>query len=129
MTKEIVLSDSESLKDRKIEEFTKGERPDGRKIGKYRSEEYADFKNQINPRAGFGYIDLMLSRSFVGNMFVRPFTRGSFRMDSTDSKTGNLLGKYGSDIMGLNQDWFEKRQKEIYRFVLIQKIKKVAQIR
>jgi hypothetical protein len=62
-------------------------------------------------------------------MFVRPFTRGSFRMDSTDSKTGNLLGKYGSDIMGLNQDWFEKRQKEIYRFVLIQKIKKVAQIR
>ncbi len=129
MTKEIVLSDQESLKERKIEEFTKGERPDGRKIGKYRSGEYADFKHQINPRAGFGYIDLILSRSFVGKMFVRPFIRGSFRLDSTDSKTGNLLGKYGGEIMSINQDWFDKRQKEIYRFVLIQKIKKFAQIR
>ena len=72
MTKEIVLSDKEPLKQRKIDEFTKGERPDGRRIGKYKDAEYAFFKQAINPSAN-GYIDLMLSRSFVGKMYVRPF--------------------------------------------------------
>ena len=127
MTKEIVLSDNASLKDRKIDEFTKGERPDGKKIGKYKDAEYAFFKQAINPMAN-GYVDLMLSRSFVGKMYVRPFTKGSYLFDSTDYKTGNLVGKYGLDIMGLNQDWFEKRQKDVYTFVLVNRIRKYAKI-
>lgn len=127
VTKEIVLSDKETLKQRKIDEFTKGERPDGRRIGKYKDAEYAFFKQAINPGAN-GYVDLMLSRSFVGKMYVKPFTKGSFLFDSRDEKTGNLIGKYGIDIMGLNQEWFEKRQKEIYRFVLVNKLKRHAKI-
>jgi hypothetical protein len=127
MTKQIVISDNESLKDRKIDEFTKGERPDGKNIGIYKDAEYAFFKQSINPIAN-GYVDLMLSRSFVGKMYVRPFTKGSYLFDSTDVKTGNLVGKYGLDIMGLNQDWFEKRQKDVYTFVLVNRIRKYAQI-
>jgi hypothetical protein len=36
----------------------------------------------------------------------------------------NLVGKYGKDILGLNQETFEKRQADIYRYTLIYIIKK-----
>ena len=119
-----VLSDQKALKEEKINEFTKGERPDGSKIGVYRDPEYAIFKQHINPKAG-GYVDLMLMRNFTGGLFVRPFTKRSFLFDSSDSKTANLIGKYGMDIMGLNQDWFDKRQNDIYRLVLYYEIQKI----
>jgi hypothetical protein len=38
--------------------------------------------------------------------------------NSTDNKTGSLIGRYGIDIMGLNQDWFNNRQRNIYKPVL-----------
>lgn len=113
---QIVISDQDKLKDQKINEFSKGERPNGKKIGEYRSAEYAIFKQQINPLAN-GYVDLLLTRQFSSKLFVRPFGKG-FMFNSRDKKTGSLIGKYGIDIMGLNQDWFTNRQKNIYKPVL-----------
>lgn len=121
--REIVLSDQKALKEEKVSEFTKGEKPDGTKIGKYKDPEYAYFKNQINPVAGFGNVDLLLTRQFTGRMFVKPYASG-FIFDSTDPKTPNLL-RYGYEIMGLNQDWFNQRQKDIYRIVLLHDISKI----
>jgi hypothetical protein len=113
---QIVLSDNEKLKEQKIKEFTKGERPNGEKIGEYRSAEYAIFKQHINPLAN-GYVDLLLTRQFSSKLFVRPFANG-FMFNSTDKKTSSLIGKYGIDILGLNQDFFNQRQKNIYKPVL-----------
>ena len=111
-----MLSDQDKLKEEKINEFTKGERPNGKKIGEYRNAEYSIFKQQINPLAN-GYVDLLLTRQFSSKLFVRTFGSG-FMFNSTDNKTGSLIGKYGIDIMGLNQDWFNNRQRNIYKPVL-----------
>ncbi len=111
-----MLSDQDKLKEEKINEFTKGERPNGKKIGEYRNAEYAIFKDNINPLAN-GYVDLLLTRQFSSKLFVRTFGSG-FMFNSTDNKTGSLIGQYGIDIMGLNQDWFNNRQRNIYKPVL-----------
>lgn len=124
----IILSDQETLKKEKINEFEKGLRPDNNRIGGYQSGEYANLKNQMNPFAGFGNVDLIYSGSFVSKLFVRPYYSRAFLFNSSDSKTGNLIGKYGLDIMGINKEWFDKRQSEIYRLVLQQQIKQIYKI-
>lgn len=119
--KEIVLSDKERLKEQKIDEWERGLRPDESKIGVYRDAEYAIFKDNINPRAN-GYVDLLLSRQTASTLFVVPFGEG-FMMNMND--THNLVGRYGIDILGLNQEWFNKRQKDIYRLTLSYELQKI----
>lgn len=119
----IIQDDQQKLKEEKVNEFTKGERPNGNKIGEYRDPEYAIFKSQINPTAN-GYVDLMLTRSFTNKMFLRKFGEG-YIFNSTDVKTGNLIGKYGLDIMSINQDWFNQRQKNIYKYILLFDISRI----
>ena len=120
---EIILSDQDKLKERKVKEFTKGERPDGERIGEYRDAEYGIFKSQINPLAG-GSVDLLLTRSFTNKMFLRKIGKG-YLFNSNDYKTGSLIGKYGIDIMGINQEWFNERQKNIYKYILLFDISKI----
>jgi hypothetical protein len=115
------MSDEKVLKERKLSELTRGERPSGDKIGVYKDAEYAIFKDRINPFAD-GYVDLLLTRSFYNKMFLKNYGR-EYIFNSSDSKTGNLIGKYGLDIMGINQAWFEQRQRDIYRLTLVQMIK------
>lgn len=120
---ETILSDGEALKKEKEAEFTKGLRPDGTKIGEYRNAEYAIFKSRINPIAG-GYVDLMLKRDFLNRMFVVPHGKG-YLLNSSDSKRDKLIGQYGIDILSINQEWFNKRQIEIYKPILIFDISKI----
>lgn len=119
----IIISDQDKLKQEKVNEFTKGQRPNKERIGEYRNAEYAIFKSQINPSAN-GYVDLLLTRSFTNKMFLRKFGNG-YLFNSTDSKTGNLIGKYGIDIMSINQDWFNERQKNIYKYILLFDISRI----
>jgi hypothetical protein len=121
----IVISDNQSLKQRKIDEFTVGELPDGSRIGTYKDAEYYFFKREINPFAN-GYVDLMLTRTFVNSMRVEPFTSGTYLFKAIDPN--NLTGRYGIDILGLNQQWFENRQKEIYIHPFLRQIKQYAKI-
>ena len=118
---EIVLSDQEKLKEQKVNEWEQGLRPDGKKIGEYKDPEYAIFKDHINPRAN-GYVDLLLTRQTAKTLFVRPYASGFiFNMNDTH----NLVGRYGFDILGLNQDWFNQRQKNIYKHILQFEIGKI----
>lgn len=122
MVTEIVLKDSQNLRELKESEFESGLRPKSSKIGKYASEGYAKHKNAMNPKAGLGNVDLIYTGAFVNSLFVKPFSKG-YIFDSNNSKSGNLIGKYGLDIMGLNQETFNKRQNDFYRFELIKNIK------
>jgi len=130
--KEIILSDQKNLKEEKHNEFLRGEKPDGNKIGRYslsdEGQNYADFKNQVNPLAGFGNVDLLLTRRFFNSMFVTPYYKGAYIFDAKDEKRNLLIAKYGLDIMGISQEYFDKRQKEIYSIALIYNIKKYAKI-
>jgi hypothetical protein len=124
---EIIISDTKTLTDEKIREFTYGEMPDGDKIGIYRDAEYAFFKKEINPLAN-GYVDLMLSRSFINGLHLDKTRRKTYTFNSTDWKRDILINKYGIDIMGLNYDYWINRQKDIYKIPFVQMIKTTAKI-
>jgi len=128
LVEQIILSDRERLKEQKINEFERGLRPDNNRIGGYQNGEYANEKNQMNPLAGFGNVDLIYSGSFVSKLFLKSLKNNEFLFDSSDVKKKNLVGKYGGDIMGLNQDWFNIRQNDIYRLVLTEQIKRKYKI-
>jgi hypothetical protein len=123
---EIILNDPQ-LKREKISEFTKGQLPDGSIIGRYRSADYASDKYNINPLANAN-VDLMLTRAFVNHMFVEQVRPRAFLFNSTDWKTNHLIGKYSIDIMGINQEYWEKRQKDVYLPVLKFQIKRKANL-
>lgn len=79
-----------------------GERSDGKKIGKYKSVPYAVRKQAMNPLAGFKIVDLRLSGEFHGGIFA-DVREDKVVFDSLDSKTEDLVDKYGEKIFGLNQ--------------------------
>lgn len=117
----IVLNDRQSLKNEKIDEWSEGLRPDDTKIGTYRSKEYRRFKEILNPKAN-GYVDLLLTGQTASTLFPQKGSENSgfiFGMNDTH----NLIGRYEKDILGLNQNWFVNRQKEVYLNKLIQEIK------
>lgn len=109
---EIILND-QRLKERKIDEFRRGKRPDDTLIGFYRDVHYAIFKQEINPLAG-GDVDLILTGSFTNQMRVEKVAPTRYTFNSSDSKTPMLVGKYGEDIMGINDEWWNNRQIEVY---------------
>lgn len=123
---EIIQNDNQ-LKSEKIREFTKGQMPDGSLIGNYRSAEYAIDKYQMNPSAD-GHVDLMLTRAFVNHLFVEQVRPRAFLFNSTDWKTNHLISKYTIDIMGINQKYWETRQKEVYLPVFMFQIKRKANL-
>jgi len=121
MVSEIVLSDQERLKEQKINEFELGLRPSGDRIGTYRDEEYRQRKLYMNPKAD-GYVDLLYTYSTARSLFVRNEQNGKFIFGMNDIH--NLVGRYGRDILGINQEWFNERQNNIYRITLVYQIKK-----
>ena len=123
---EIILSDKK-LKEQKINEFTKGQLPDGSLIGNYKSAEYAIDKYQMNPLAG-GHVDLILTRSFTNQLYVEKVQPRTYLFNSSDYKTNSLIGKYSIDIMGLNQEYWNNRQKEVYLPVFRFMIKRKANL-
>ncbi len=122
MVEEIVLSDQKRLKEEKIKEWEQGLIIDGVEKREYRDPEYAIFKQQINPLAD-GYVDLMLSHQTARSLFVIPTQKRGFLFKMNDIH--NLEGRYGEGIRGFNQETFDKRQEDIYRYVLIQDIQKI----
>jgi len=112
---EIILNDQRSLKDEKIEEFSYGLRPDSTSIGRYRDKNYADLKRLMNPRAG-GQIDFMFTGRTVSTIFVKQTRPKAYIFDWNDQH--NLL-RFGPDILGINQQWWEERQSTDYRLKLI----------
>jgi hypothetical protein len=117
-----VLSDQKRLKEEKISEWEKGLRPNNELIGNYRDAEYAIFKERLNPFAK-GHVDLLYTRQTANSLFVhRGTSNGLFTFGMNDRY--NLIGRYGLDILGLNQETFDKRQNDIYKYTLIYTIKK-----
>jgi len=115
---ELILNDQQALKEEKINEFEQGLRPNNSLIGRYRDPNYANLKRLLNSRAN-GNVDLIFTGRTVSTLFVKPLNKGY--VFGWDDKY-NLL-RYGLDILGINYEWFLKRQSEVYRFQLVKKIK------
>ncbi len=71
---------------------------------RYRSRDYAGYKNTLNPKAGFGVPDLKLTGDFYAGFYVQ-LSGMVFEFGSRDSKSALLEGKYskGGGIYGLTK--------------------------
>lgn len=95
------------------ERWKQGLKPDGTKIGRYFSGEYASEKSKQNPQAGFGNVDLILSGSLVNNIDVLLQNNSIFEVISRDDKFWKIAEKYGDDNFNLSEDQTEVIFKEI----------------
>lgn len=95
------------LRDAKEAEFERGERPDGKLIGRYANAAYSRYKERRNPKAR-GNVDLIFTRSFITSFRIKRIMGNRYTFFATDQKTAKLVGKYGKDIMGLNQRTFNR---------------------
>lgn len=122
MSRIILRDEGNLLKETKINELEFGLEPQFKKIGKYADEDYAEKKHAKNPLAGFGNIDLINTGAWSNSLFVVRYT-DYYIFDSGDPKHGELIQKYGMDIMGLSQKTFDIIQREVYAKQLAQFIK------
>ena len=128
MVKEEIIKEETNLLGIKEDEFTRGERPDGSRIGYYRSEIYRLNKIKTNPLAG-GRVDLIKERKFVNSAYLMTNRPGIFGIGFSDSKTAMLLEKYNSgskgqkSIQNINQGSWERFQKEVIAPRFLRKIK------
>ena len=66
----------------------------------------------MNPRA-MGNVDLIYSGAFIDSFKLNKPKQNKYLWGATDSKRNKLVEMFGIDIMGLNQESFEKFQREI----------------
>lgn len=109
-----IINDEEKLIAIKKEQYIVGDIFSNGKKAKYSkksrvveggNELYRDFKNKLNPKAGLGNVDLILGGSFINSFFLEEKGEG-YIFSATDSKTDDLLGRYGEEIFNLNQKAF-----------------------
>lgn len=78
----------------------------------YRNPVYARLKQRLNSRPGLGIPDLKLTGSFHRKINAK--LQGKVvTLDSTDSKTADLLAKYGDVILQLNEESVEVLREEL----------------
>jgi len=103
MATDIVQSDADYIVEFQKEQMMSGQDKSGGEIAPtYRSDAYAEMKQQMNSRPTFGTPDLRLTGAFY-NAFYLDFAILEVR--STDPKADHLTEKYGSkdSIWGLNE--------------------------
>jgi hypothetical protein len=96
----IIKHNEKFIVDLNRNQLLKGIDSQGSKLLEYESEEYAEMKRKLNP---LGVTDLKLTGKFHKGMYLK-IENGVAVFGSTDSKTQDLVNKYGSDIFGLTQE-------------------------
>ena len=126
LVEEELIKDETTLKRLKEQDFLQGDIYGNDTNVAYRSRGYELFKASINPIAG-GSVDLILTGDFVDAMFLLKGNKGVYKFGNKDKKRNMLQQKYG-DVFGLNQQVFNKYQKEIIAPRFLNKIRNYAKI-
>ncbi len=109
-----IINNEEKLVDVKKQQYLVGDIFSNGRKAKYSkksrvveggTELYRDFKNKLNPKAGLGNVDLILSGSFINSFFLKEKGEG-YIFEASDSKADDLLKRYGEDIFNLNNKAF-----------------------
>lgn len=120
---DITLSQPKPIKEQKRNEFELGVNPDGTQIGLYRDFFYAQGKNFMNPRAGFGAVDLIFTGRFSNELFPERVGKDRYIFRTALDYGRDLFAKYGNQIGGINQTEFERIQRDYYAKHLVKYIK------
>lgn len=121
-----IIQRSPDLLKAKVNEFKRGESPDGSRIGYYANPAYRAFKRGLNPLAG-GSVDLILTGQFTRQLFVERDGK-IFKFDSNDEKAPDLFAKYGEGLRGLNDLTWEQVQRMYIAPELVKWIKREAKL-
>ena len=97
---ETIRKNSKRVLDMNKEQLLQGEDSKGEMLMPYRSVAYADMKLTYN---SLGVTDLKLEGSFHNGFFLNA-DNFPFYIFSRDEKTRKLVGKYGIDIFGLDEN-------------------------
>ena len=77
------------------ERWKTGQKPDGSRIGLYSWYSYSLFKEEKNPLAGFGVVDLTLTGSLGDKLTFGLLSENEYMIFSTDEKYRDIVEKYG----------------------------------
>ena len=77
------------LIDANITNLKHGLRSNGERIGTYKNDYYARKKNNLNPLAGLGSVDLILTGKFISGITI-DFTNEAMIFDSTEKEKGGF---------------------------------------
>ena len=124
---EEVLKEEGNLKQLKEQDFLEGDIYGNGKKYTYQSNSYSQLKRTMNPLAG-GFVDLIFTGSFVESMYLLKPKQGRYLFGATDKKRSKLVEAYSINIMGLNQNVFEKFQIDIIKPRFVRKLKQYAKI-
>lgn len=100
----------------------------GQKLKRYASNSYAARKNALNPFPGFGVPDLYRTGAFHRGFKLQLVSKNTFEINSSDSKTGDLVSKYGKDIFGLTTDSKAEYRKETMQPQLVREVKRIMKL-
>lgn len=100
-----------------VDRWRHGKGVNGDVIGKYQNEDYAIFKHQQNPLAGFGNVDLMLNEDLKNGLFLEERSN-MFIIKSRDKKYQMLANKYGEEEFGITTQQMTEIIAEIKQNVL-----------
>lgn len=124
---EEIIKDEQTVKLLKEQDFIEGDIYGTGVDVAYRSPNYSILKERMNPKAG-GAVDLIFTGQFVDAMYLLKPKNGKYKFGNTDRKRNILKEMYGENIFGLNQNVFEKYQKEIIRPRFVKRLKEYAKI-
>lgn len=120
-----IIKEEDNLKFIKEEEYLEGDIFSTGKKTTYSWKDYSEKKFKKNSRAGFGNVDLINTGSFVDSFKLNKPKGNKYKWGATDSKKNEIVGMFGEDIMGLNQQSFVKFQIEIIKPRFIRSLKKI----
>jgi hypothetical protein len=105
------------LADANTEQLMEGKNVFSEAVGVYRNAAYASFKHQKNPKPGKYIVDLNLTGDFHSSISVT-VTNSHVIYTATDSKTDDLLDKYGTEVLGLSPEKWAKLKYDMVLDVL-----------
>lgn len=76
------------------------------RVKKKGKELYRNYKNKINPKAGLGNVDLILTGDFINSFKLLPKKNDKYLFDATDDKKDELEATYGN-IFGMTDVHFQ----------------------
>lgn len=120
-----IIKEEDNLKFIKEEEYLEGDIYSNSTKTTYSLPEYAKIKHAKNPRAGLGIVDLINTGAFIDSFKLNKPKQNKYLWGATDGKRKDIVNMFGSDIMGLNQESFEKFQIEIIKPRFVRKLKEI----
>lgn len=120
-----IIKEEDDLKFIKEEEYLEGDIYSTGTKTTYAWDSYKKEKYAKNPRAGYGNVDLINTGAFIDSFKLNKPKQNKYKWGATDSKRNKIVDMYGEEIMGLNQESFDKFQIEIIKPRFVEKLRKI----